>query len=504
MSHHRPEHVAEHRSPPVPANRLGPQAAPVTVVMRGGRDETAALCRHLLRAGLAAGIVAAVVVAVHRRPVDSGAADLNLLIITLDTTRADRLGPYGSTSVRTPNLDRLAREGVVFENTWSVAPLTLPAHASLFTGLLPAAHGVRENGGFTLAASQVTLAERLQREGFATAGFAASVVLDESSGMDQGFEAYVGGFRSRGGMPRGPGRLRRPADVVVGQTISWWLARRPARFFAWVHLYDAHAPYQPPEPFRSEYEGRPYDGAIAFVDQQIGVLLDFLDREGVLGRTLVAVVGDHGESLGEHGEQQHGLFLYESVLRVPLIIRAPRPGMAGRRVSTLTRITDVMPTLQELLDVAPDRPVDGVSLVSLMTGRSRGGDLEAYAENTYPRSRFGWGELRAFRSGRYKVIATTRPELYDLERDPHEHHNLFDDRPGLASAMLTRLAALGAGASTSTPSPVAARGDSDRLERLASLGYIDGHRPTLAEGMPSVAPDPKDKVHEYNRLTSRN
>jgi len=459
-------------------------------------------CRGVLLICLTVGVGAALVVAIRPRPVGAGVANLNLLLITLDTTRADRLGPYGSTAVRTPNLDRLARQGVVFENTWSVAPLTLPAHASLFTGLEPARHGVRENVGFSLDASHVTLAERLRHEGFATAGFAAAVVLDESSGIGRGFEHYAGGFRSTPGARPARDRLRRPADVVTGQAMTWWRARRPSRFFAWMHFYDAHAPYEPPEPFRSEYQGHPYDGALAFVDQQIGVLLDFLSRHGVLDRTIVAVVADHGESLGDHGEQQHGLFLYESVIRVPLIIRAPLPGMAARRVSALTRITDVMPTLLELLGVGPHRAGDGSSLVNLMSGRGDDRDREAYAENTYPRSRFGWGELRALRSGRYKLIDTIRPELYDLARDPHEQRNLIDDRPRLASAMLARLTALGAGVARPVPSPSSASAGDERRAQLSSLGYVGGGRPAVPAGARGV-PDPKDQVGEYNRLTSR-
>ena len=459
--------------------------------------------RGVLVVGLAVGVAAAVIAAIQSQSAGAGGAQLNVLLITLDTTRADRLGPYGSTSTRTPNLDRLAREGVVFEDTWSVAPLTLPAHASLFTGLLPPRHGVRENAGFVLASSHVTLAEQLASEGFVTAGFAASVVLDESSGIAQGFETYVGGFRSHAGASPAGVRLRRPADVVVGQAMSWWLERRPSRFFAWVHFYDAHAPYEPPEPFLGEYAGRPYDGAVAFVDEQIGVLLDFLDRQGVLDHTIVAVVGDHGESLGEHGEAQHGLFLYESVIRVPLIIRAPVPGMAARRVSALTRIIDVMPTLEELVGVDPHPRSEGRSLVGLMRGRDAAPEREAYAENTYPGSRFGWGELRALRSGRFKLIATTRPELYDLERDPQEQENLFGERPRLARAMLARLTAVGGNASAHRPSPLTASSERERREQLASLGYVGSGWPTVGEGPPRDAPDPKDKVDEYNRRTSR-
>ncbi len=334
---------------------------------------------------------------------------INVVIVTLDTTRADRLSVYGFMDASMPALDRLAREGVVFDQATSVAPLTLPAHASLFTGLLPPAHGVRDNGDPALAATHTTLAEALSAQGFRTGAFVAASVLEADRGLAQGFGTY----RSDASEDRRtPERRQRRADEVITDAMRWLDELGGSRFFLWAHLYDPHRPYDPPEPFRSRFVD-PYIGEIAFADSQIGRLLDDLDRRQLLDQTIVIVAGDHGESLGEHGERDHGIFVYESVLRVPMMIRAP--GAKARRVGAVVRLTDVMPTVLDLLGFpAPD--MDGVSLVDLVSGQKDTLDLEAYSESFYPQ-RFGWSPLRAVREGRYKLIDAPRPELYDLERD---------------------------------------------------------------------------------------
>ncbi|MGH9315456.1 MAG: sulfatase family protein [Vicinamibacterales bacterium] len=421
---------------------------------------------------------------------------LGILIVTLDTTRADYLSAYGAGPVWTPNLDRLAADGVVFEQAMSVAPLTLPAHCSLFTGLLPPRHGVRDNAGASLAADHQTLAEVLQRRGFETAAFVGSVVLSAGRGLEAGFDVYDDGITK--GRPATGRGLQRPADHVVDQAIAWLEGRRDAPFFLWVHLYDPHAPYDPPEPFRTAYGDDPYAGEIAFADAQLGRLLDVLDRRRLLDRTAVIVAGDHGESLNEHGERGHGIFLYQNVIRVPLIVRVA--GVPARRVPEVTRLVDVMPTVLELAG-APPAASDGVSLVAAMTGAAGSLDLEAYSESLYP-TRFGWSPLRSLRDGRFKLIEAPRPELYDLEIDPAERHNLYAERSAIAALMSRRLSALTRQYVSRHDARDSVGPAPETIERLAALGYVGAPRTPLNEvGRP--LPDPKDHIGEYNHLVRR-
>jgi choline-sulfatase len=409
----------------------------------------------------------------------------NVVIVTLDTTRADRLTPYGLMDASMPAFERLAREGVVFDQATSVAPLTLPAHCSLFTGLLPPSHGVRDNADSPLAAEHATLAEVLAGKGFRTAAIVGSEVLHPDRGLLQGFEFYRNAVPIEG-TPAHP--RQRPGDHVMKDAIAWLDSVRRSRFFLWVHLYDPHRPYDPPEPFRSLH-GDPYIGEIAFADAQIGRLLEALDTHRLREKTIVIVTGDHGESLGEHGERDHGIFLYESVLRVPLIVRAP--GVPATRIGTVVRLTDVFPTILDLLYL-PARPGDGQSLRSLMSGREHTADLEAYSESLYPQ-RFGWSPLRALRDGRFKLIDAPRRELYDLERDPFEQHNLYDDRRQLGEVMARRLAAL---AGASAPVDRRAVTPADVRQRLASLGYAGTERMRTAPAREGL-PDPKDCIAHF-------
>jgi arylsulfatase A-like enzyme len=414
-------------------------------------------------------------------------APVGVVVITLDTTRADRLPAYGLMDVAMPHLDRLAREGVVFEQASSVGPLTLPAHCSLFTGLFPPGHGVRDNSGPPLAPEHTTLADILQAQGFVTAALVGSVVLDADRGLAQGFDLYRGIARDGASANHRTGMTgQRRADNVVTDAIRWLEGIGGSRFLLWTHLYDAHRPYDPPEPFRSRYTD-PYVGEIAFADSQIGRLLDTLERRGFLDRTIVVVAGDHGESLGEHGERDHGIFIYESVLRVPLIVRAP--GSAPRRVAAAVRLVDVMPTVLDMLDL-PQPPVDGVSLTGLMSGRRRQLDLDVYAESLYPQ-RFGWSPLRALRSGRFKLIDAPRPELYDLDRDPFEERNLYDERRALAQAMTARVDVLASGSGQTTRSLLPIAGE--QQAQLAALGYV-GSAVGGERHREAALPDPKDCV----------
>jgi len=251
------------------------------------------------------------------------AVPLNLVIVTLDTTRADRMGAYGNKEIETPAFDRIAREGVLFENAVSAAPLTLPVHSSMFTGKFPPEHGVRDNGGFFLGPEQLTLAEVLKTRGYRTGAFVAAYVLDSKWGLNQGFDTYFDRFDLSESRTVSLGAIQRPGNEVVDQALPWIDQAQGQPFFAWVHLYDAHSPYRPPEPFATKYKGRPYNGEIAFADSQVARLLAKLDELHIADRTVVMILGDHGESLGDHGEASHGFFVYNSTTHVPFAIRAP-------------------------------------------------------------------------------------------------------------------------------------------------------------------------------------
>lgn len=416
-------------------------------------------------------------------------APFGVVIITLDTTRADRLSPYGFMNVSLPHLERLAQEGVVFDRATSVAPLTLPAHTSLFTGLLPPNHGVRDNADAPLGESHTTLAEILLARGFHTGAFVGSIVLGPDRGLRQGFETY-GGVRYTD--QQTPDSRQRRADAVMDDAIGWIDSVAGAPFFLWTHLFDAHRPYDPPEPYASVYGHNPYVGEIAFADSQIGRLLEALEQRKLLDRVVLIIAGDHGESLGDHGERDHGIFIYEEVLRVPLLVRAP--SLRPLRVGEVVRLTDVLPTILDLLDI-PSPAVDGVSVRDLMSGHRRDVDLEAYSESLYP-ERLGWSPLRSLRDGRFKLIDAPRPELYDLDQDPFETQNIHDDRLALAQAMTARLAVVAKGRDTRTALERRTPADPELRARLAALGYVTG-AVTRAPADRASLPDPKDCIGTY-------
>ena len=455
----------------------------------------AAIAAALLIRGRMAGPAAG---ELGRLPRGVRAEDLNLIVLTLDTTRWDRIGAYGDRRAATPNLDRLAGEGVVFEQAIAAAPLTLPAHASIFTGLLPPRHGVRDNGGYTLDTKHRTLATVLREQGWRTGAFLGAFVLDGKFGLNQGFETYYDRFDVSKYQRVSLGDIARRGGEVVDRALPWLEEAARQRFFAWLHFYDAHSPYEAPEPFRSRFADRPYAGEIAYVDYQIGRVLQWLDTKQLADRTVVVAIGDHGESLNEHGEGTHGFFIYDATTRVPFIVRTPYRTMSGRRVRSAVRSEDVMPTVLELLGREAPGDIQGRSLVPLLTGASADLNLDAYSESLYARNHYGWSELRALRSGRFKYIGTTRPELYDLERDPGERENLYDERRPLADRMAAELNRLAVEADAGdAPSAV----DPETRERLAALGYIGSF--THAAAKPGATlPDPKDKIDIFNLMTS--
>jgi len=416
----------------------------------------------------------------------SQAPPTNVLLITIDTVRADRIGAYGYTKAATPVLDRLAREGVRFSDATTQAPLTGPAHAALLTGFYPARLGVRDNATTPVPDQVTTAAEVFKARGYRTGGFVGAFILTAPYGFAQGFDTFDADF---------PGfsdglklQVQRRGDAVVDAAVRW-LDQGTQPFFGWVHLYDAHAPYDPPAPFAARFKTAPYDGEIAYVDACIGRLIAALERTGRLDRTLVAVVADHGEGLGEHGEQEHGMFLYDEVLRIPWIMRLPARAHAGATIAEQVRAIDVLPTLAAIAGIPMGR-VDGESIAGLVDGKARRDPPSSYAETFYPKWHYGWSELKSIRGDRRKYIDAPKPELYDLRTDPGERLNVSADRGTLAGGMsgeLTKIAAgFGAAATTDAPKP-----DADTLARLRSLGYVGMAAPSTTAGR---GPDPKDMI----------
>ena len=361
---------------------------------------------------------------------------------------------------------------------------------------------VRDNGGFFLGPEQVTLAEILSARGYQTGATVGAFVLDSKWGLDQGFATYQDDFDLTNVKAMSLASVNRPGNEVVDLALKWLDGVADQRFFAWMHLYDPHAPYISPEPYRSEYRGHPYRGAIAFTDAQVGRVFDYLDARGLSDNTIVIVTADHGEGLGEHGEETHGFFVYESAMRVPLIVRAPGRGLTPRRVSQPVRTVDIMPTVLDLIGAAPPQPVEGVSLVPLMTGEVRELPLEAYGEAMYPLHHYGWSELTTLRSERYKLIDAPRPELYDLERDPHELTNLFEERRSVGDAMLRQLRERKREMDAEAPeSPTPGDVDPETRARLAALGYVGSFVATSSEPSSGRA-DPKDKIGLFNLMTT--
>jgi Flp pilus assembly protein TadD len=435
------------------------------------------------------------------------ARDPNLVLVTLDTVRADHLGCYGDEAAVTPALDRLAAAGVRFAQASSAVPLTLPSHATLLSGLLPTRHGVRNNGAGALSGTTPTLATLLAGEGYRTGAFVGAFVLDRRFGLNQGFEVYDDEI------PRDPRagvtlEAERPGREVVDRALAWLGREDPRPFFLWVHLYDAHAPYAPPPAWAVRHPGRPYAGEISAVDEQVDRILAELDRRGLEETTVVAVAADHGEGLGEHGELTHGLLLYEPTLRVPLLLAAPGR-LKPRVVKTPVSLVDLAPTLAGLLGKALAPPaagsLDGRDLSAALLAGDEPPAADLYAESRYP-AIFGWSPLSALRRRDLKYIASPRPELYDLRRDPREAADLM--RPGGGAAaqrargFAARLAEIEAGAAAA-PRPSAP--DAETRARLASLGYVAaGEAPAVASGVPGgpprQAPDPKTMVDLFQRF----
>jgi arylsulfatase A-like enzyme/tetratricopeptide (TPR) repeat protein len=431
----------------------------------------------------------------------------NIILITLDTTRADHLACYGYPDVRTPNLDSLAHRGALFEQCASVAPLTLPSHCSILTGMYPTYHGVRVNGNTALSEEQTTLAEVLSAQGYHCGAFIGAFVLDGRWGLKQGFEHYDDQFDLKKYKHLDLGAVQRPGNVIMDAALSWLDRQKKNSFFAWIHLYDPHVPYEPPEPYYSEYGQRGlnglYDGEIAFMDEQIGRCVAWLAQNGLEERTVLVLVGDHGEGLGSHGEGTHGYYIYDYAVHVPLIVVAPFEVMQGVRISSQVSTIDVFPTILTLARVKSGPAAQGISLVPSLFNPGKSRNESAYSESMSPNIQFGWSALHSLRTARYKYIDAPKAELYDHTQDAEEQVNLFQQSPALAKKMKGELDRLMAETSRGAPSPQAANLDRETMERLSALGYIGAPVPARrASAETGPLADPKDRLTVFQDVTA--
>jgi choline-sulfatase len=437
-------------------------------------------------------------------PLLAFAAAPNIILITVDTTRADRMGFLGSQRGLTPNLDALAHDSVIFTHAYSQVPLTTASHATILSGTYPQFHGVND-AGVALGKDVPYAPAILRLHGYKTAAFVGAVILDPRAGgapgFDRGFDVYDAGFHS---MRRGEDRYhsveRRGAEVVDHATT--WLKRQPhAPFFLWVHLYDPHSPYDPPEPFRSKYSTDLYDGEIAYTDSVIGKLLDQLRSSHLYDRAVIAVMADHGEALGENGERGHGIFLYDPTIHVPLLVKLPGHH-AGEHIDETVELVDVMPTLLRIAGIAPPTAVQGKSLLPLLSDKHGAVSSEAYAETDYPHTQFGWSSLRSLRKDKYLFIDAPRKELYDRKTDPRAEHNLATNSPAVTSTFSAELDKF----RSRTASATGARKpqlDAAQAQRLRALGYLaSSDQSTASTAVGGI--DPKDKIEIANQMTDAN
>jgi arylsulfatase A-like enzyme/Flp pilus assembly protein TadD len=430
----------------------------------------------------------------------------NIIVITLDTTRADRMGFLGSKRGLTPNLDLIARQGVVFERAYSQAPLTPVSHATIFTGTYPQFHTVTDFA-HPLPALLPYVPEILHKSGYRTAAFVGSLIMDPRAtfapGFDRGFDFFDAGYRIK--KNRNESRyqtMERRAMEVVGHAVAWIKKNSQGPFFVWVHLYDPHAPYDAPAPY-NKYRNA-YDGEVAYTDAAVGKLLAYLRSRGLYRGALIAAMSDHGESLGDHGEKMHGIFLYDETIHVPMVFKLPGQVLAGRRVSTRVRLVDFAPTLLQMLSLPLPPTFQGEPLVALMKpagarGSKPASDLPAYAETDYPHRAFGWSALRSLRSGKYLFVRAPEQELYDMTSDAAAERNLAASSPAVAQTLSYQLDDFRKRTSSAEEGKQEASLSVEQQETLTGLGYIAA-TPGARSKDPMQGPNPKTKIEFSNVL----
>lgn len=429
-----------------------------------------------------------------------GHKNFNVILITIDTLRADRLGCYGFVPDVTPTMNKMAAAGVRFENCIAQTPLTLPSHTTILTGTLPIHHGVRDNGGFVVPPQLETMAEVFKSAGYQTAAFISAYVLDSKWGLNQGFDYYFDRFDLGRFEKISLGEVQRRAEETIDEALAWLEKNKSQKFFTWIHLYDPHTPYDPPEPFKSRLSDRPYLGEIAYTDSQLARFWSYLEKEKLLDELFLVLTSDHGESLGEHGETTHGFFVYQEAIHVPLIFVTPFEKYKGKTYSGVVTLADIMPTLLEMTGQTKPPEVQGQSLLRYFSGRQKPADNLAYSETFYPRYHYGWSELRSLQNNRYKLIIAPIPELYDLKLDPDEEKNLVYVEKKVYEKM-TRLAEnFEKKAGEKAVEPDFTSVDEETREKLAALGYLGSFVDPARLAGKKLA-DPKDKINIFNEIS---
>ncbi|PYX56382.1 MAG: hypothetical protein DMG76_14950 [Acidobacteria bacterium] len=423
----------------------------------------------------------------------------NVILITLDTVRADHLGCYGNKNIETPTLDALGRDGVVFERAFSQVPLTWPSHAAILTGMYPFQNGVQDFTGQPLDPRIRSAAQAFKQHGYATGAVVSAFVLDRSWGLARGFDFYDDAFAPEAFVNRDIGLVDRRAGESVDRALAWLKKNQLRPFFFWLHLYDPHSPYDPPEPFRSQYQSHLYDGEIAYADHELGRLLAWLKQTQLYDSSVILFLSDHGESLGEHGEHEHGFFVYNATVHVPLIVKPAagsgiRPGRATRPVET----TAVAPTLLEAAGIH-DGMGQQLQSHGLLDAAAASDDV-AYSETFYPFSSFGWSPLHALETARYHYIEAPQPELYDLDADSEEKHNLAPQQSATIAVLKDRLQAVLHNHPYGPAPDNNSRLSPDALDKLRALGYVAYHSPVPAGALLSGLADPKSKLEEFNSV----
>ncbi len=419
----------------------------------------------------------------------------SVLLITIDTVRADHVGCYGYHEIKTPAIDGLCRDGIVFDRAISQVPLTWPSHVAILTGTYPFWNGVQDFTGPPLRPGIAMLPEAMKRRGYATGAVVSSFVLDRSWGVARGFDFYYDTFKGSSFLEKDLALVDRRAGETVDEALKW-LKQAPRPFFFWLHLYDPHSPYDPPEPFRSEYRGRPYDGEIAYADSQLARVFAWLKQSGLYDSTLIVLTSDHGESLGDHGEREHGYFIYDATVKVPLVVKAPRSsGLKARREAAAVETIAIAPTILGVLGVRDDiqKQFQTESLLAPHDG------LLAYSQTLYPFTSFGWSPLRSLENSQYLYIEAPEAELYDLRHDSNQEHNVIAQQPAIAAVMKEKLAAH---MQRFAPPEVATDNASlspDAAAKLRALGYIAYRAPGTAASSSELA-DPKHKLPEFNAI----
>lgn len=443
----------------------------------------------------------AVAASIAREPAPAETTRPDVFLITIDTLRADHVHCYGYDRIRTPALDLLAKQGILFTQAFTPSPITNTSHTSIMTGLLPSSHGVSDFG-VPLADKYPTLSELLSKAGYRAAAFIGAVILDSKKlapGLDRGFEFYDN-FPEHTTTKSRWGHIERRGLEVEQRAESWMNAHSSGTHFVWVHLYDPHDPYEPPAPYSNIYKDRLYDGEIAYADSALGKFLAYLKKQGWYDNALIVVVGDHGEGLGQHHEDTHGIFLYDSTTHVPLIIKLPRNRYAAKQVPSQVRTTDILPTVLELLGIPAPQQIDGASLVPLFS-RDEETARTVFGQTDYP-LRFGWAPLRSVRKDGFKFIEAPNPELYDLRTDIGELRNQYEPWNGDVQELRKILAERNAMSPTRDARPSAAAVPAGTIDELHALGYLGpadaGSSTNVPE--PSLLPDPKDKIEEQNLL----